>query len=137
MLEKEKPPIVGMIQRGGQVVLHMLENVRQKTIKPLIQETVLPGTLVLTDEYDIDYRLPQWVYDHKAVCHSAREHARDEDGDGCREVHVNTIEGFGPYCVPGCGLTEGSLRSIFPSISAFSSSFITQKIEGNGSWMPY
>ena len=42
-----------MIQRGGQVVIHMLENVRQKTIKPLIQETILPGTLVLTDEYDI------------------------------------------------------------------------------------
>jgi PAS domain S-box-containing protein len=44
---------------------------------------------------------------------------------------------FGPYCVPGCGLTEGSLRGIFPSVSAFSSSFTTQKIEGNGSWMTY
>jgi transposase len=83
-----------MIQRGGQVVIHMLENVRQKTIQPLIQETILPGTLVLTDEYDIYCRLPQWGYDHKTVCHSAREYARDEDGDGFHEVHVNTIEGF-------------------------------------------
>ena len=61
-LEKEKPPIFGMIQRGGQVVIHMLENVRQVTIQPLIQATIAPGTLVLTDEYDIYYRLPQWGY---------------------------------------------------------------------------
>ena len=27
-LEKEKPPIFGMIQRGGQVVIQMLENVQ-------------------------------------------------------------------------------------------------------------
>lgn len=93
-LKKEKPPIFGMIERGGQVVIHMLENVRQKTIQPLIQETILPGTLVLTDEYDIYCRLSQWGYDHKTVCHSAGEYARDEDGDGFHEVHVNTIEGF-------------------------------------------
>jgi hypothetical protein len=31
-LEKEKPPILGLIQRGGDVVLHMLENVQQTTI---------------------------------------------------------------------------------------------------------
>ena len=30
-LEKEKPPILGLIQRSGQVVLRMLENVRQVT----------------------------------------------------------------------------------------------------------
>jgi transposase len=83
-----------MIQRGGQVVIRMLENVRQVTIQPLIQATIAPGTLVLTDEYDIYCRLTQWGYHHKSVCHSAREYARDEDGDGFHEVHVNTIEGF-------------------------------------------
>ena len=83
-----------MIQRGGQVVIHLLENLRQVTIQPLIQATIAPGTLVLTDEYDIYFRLSQWGYDHKSVCHSAREYARDEDGDGFHEVHVNTIEGF-------------------------------------------
>jgi transposase len=45
-------------------------------------------------EYDIYGRLPEWGYNHKTVCHSAREYARDEDGDGFHEVHVNTIEGF-------------------------------------------
>lgn len=69
-LEKEKPPILGMLQRGGEVVVRMPENVQQKTIKPLILATVAPGTTVYTDEYDIYGRLPEWGYGHKTVCHS-------------------------------------------------------------------
>jgi transposase len=38
--------------------------------------------------------LPEWGYQHKSVNHSAGEYARDEDGDGFHEVHVNTMEGF-------------------------------------------
>ena len=41
-LEKEKPPIFGMIQRGGQVVIHMLADVKQTTIKPLITAAIEP-----------------------------------------------------------------------------------------------
>jgi transposase len=93
-LEKDKPPILGLIQRGGQVVLHMLPNVQQVTIKPIINEKVALGTLIHTDEYDIYTRLPAWGYDHKTVCHASGEYARDEDGDGFCEVHINTIEGF-------------------------------------------
>jgi transposase-like protein len=93
-LEKEKPPILGLIQRGGQVVLHMLANVKQATIKPIIEKTVAKGTLIYTDEYNIYERLPAWGYQHKTVCHGRGEYARDEDGDGRYEVHVNTMEGF-------------------------------------------
>jgi transposase-like protein len=82
-----------MIQRGGEVVLHMLANVQQQTIKPIIQTTVSAGTLIYTDEYDIYARLEDWGYSHNSVCHSAGEYARDEDGDGFCEVHVNTMEG--------------------------------------------
>ena len=81
-----------MIERGGAVVIGMLENVQQMTIKPLIQATIAPGTLVYTDAYDIYSRLEEWGYDHESVCHSAGEYVRD--GDGFCEVHVNTIEGF-------------------------------------------
>jgi transposase-like protein len=72
----------------------MLPNVRQVTIKPIITEAVAPGTLIHTDEYDIYARLPAWGYPHRTVCHARGEYARDEDGDGFCEVHVNTIEGF-------------------------------------------
>lgn len=93
-LEKEKPPILGIIQRGGEVVVKMLANVKQATIKPIIMARVAAGALIHTDEYDIYARLPEWGYGHKSVCHGRGEYARDEDGDGFREVHVNTIEGF-------------------------------------------
>jgi transposase-like protein len=93
-LEKEKPPVFGMIQRGGQVVIRMLPNVQQKTIKPIIEATVTKGSMLYTDEYDIYDRLPTWGYQHQSVCHSKGEYARDADGDGFHEIHVNTMEGF-------------------------------------------
>ena len=80
----------------------MLANVQQATMEPIIAATVAPDTLVHTDEYSIYARLPAWGYRHKTVCSGARlrathgrgQYARDEDGDGFCEVHVNTIEGF-------------------------------------------
>jgi transposase len=72
----------------------MLANVRQVTIGPLIRRTVAAGSTIYTDEYDIYARLTEWGYVHRTVCHAAGEFARDEDGDGSCEVHVNTLEGF-------------------------------------------
>jgi transposase len=72
----------------------MLANVKQATIKPIIMARVAAGALINTDEYDIYARLTEWGYGHKSVCHARGEYARDEDGDGFHEVHVNTIEGF-------------------------------------------
>ena len=75
-------------------MIRMLEDVKQKTIGPLIKRTIALGSVVYTDEYDVYARLPEWGYTHRTVCHGAGEFARDDDGDGCCEVHVNTVEGF-------------------------------------------
>jgi transposase len=83
-----------MIQRGGEIVIRMMENVRQKTIGPLVKRTITPGSVIYTDEYDIYARLPEWGYTHRTVCHAAGAFARDDDGDGFFEAHVNTVEGF-------------------------------------------
>jgi transposase len=83
-----------MLQRGGAVVIRMLEDVQPVTIGPLIERTIAKGSVVYTDEYDIDSRWNDWGYDHETVCHAAGEFARDDDGDGSCEVHVNTLEGF-------------------------------------------
>jgi len=83
-----------MLQRTGEVVIRMLANVQQATIGPLIRATIAPGSTVYTDEYDIYDRLAEWGYTRRSVCHAAGEYARDEDGDGFCEVHVNTLEGF-------------------------------------------
>ena len=83
-----------MIQRGGQVVIRMLADVKQVTIGPLIKAAIAPGTTVYTDEYDIYARLHEWGFTHRTVCHADGEFARDDDGDGFCEVHVDTPEGF-------------------------------------------
>jgi transposase len=83
-----------MVPRGGAVVIRMLENVKQVTIGPLIKQTITAGSLVDTDEFDIDSRLVAWGDGHETVCHAAGEYARDDDGDGFCEGHVNTREGF-------------------------------------------
>ncbi len=72
----------------------MLANVQQTTIEPLLKATLAPDSLVYTDEYRIYSVLPESGYQHKTVCHAQGEYARDEDGDGFCEVHVNTMEGF-------------------------------------------
>jgi transposase len=59
----------------------------------LIKDTIDPGTLVYTDEYSIYARLQSWGYGHKHVNDGRGEFARDDDGDGLCEVHVNTMEG--------------------------------------------
>ena len=93
-LDKEKPPILGIFERGGEVAIFMLPNVQTNTIEPLLRTRIQLGSIVYTDEYAIYGRLEEWGYLHKTVCHAAGQYARDEDDDGFHEVHVNTIEGF-------------------------------------------
>lgn len=113
-LEKEKPPVFGMIQRSGDVVLTLLPNVQQKTIAPIIKNGVAPGTMLYTDEYDIYSRLTEWGFQHRSVNHGSGEYARDEDGDGKCEVHVNTMEGcwslLRSWLRPHRGISQEQLR---------------------------
>ena len=74
-MEKEKPPIFGMIQRTGEVVIRMLADVQQKTIGPLIKATIAPGSVVYTNEYEIYSRLNDWGDNHETVCYAARRHS--------------------------------------------------------------
>ena len=63
------------------VVLKMLANVRQTTIKPIIEAGVGKGALIHTDEYDLYARLPARGFKHKTVRQGRSEYARDEGGD--------------------------------------------------------
>src|SRR4029434_9334189 len=64
-LEKERPPVFGMMQRSGQVVINLLANVKQKTIEPFMKDMIIPGTRVYMDEYSIYASLHAWGYKHK------------------------------------------------------------------------
>jgi transposase len=84
-----------MIQRGGEVVIRMPADVKQKAIGPRADPADdRPRRVGLYRRADIYARLPQRGDTHHTVCHAAGEFARDDDGDGFREVHVNTLEGF-------------------------------------------
>ena len=87
----------------------MLDNVQRKTIEPLIRKYVKAGSKVFTDEYNI-YNWLSSTYTHKTVNHGKGEYARDEDGDGKHEVHVNTMEGFWsllrPWLRPHRGISQ-------------------------------
>ena len=83
-----------MIARGGQCFLRLCSNVRQTTIQPWTTLVIQQGSTVNTDEYSIYAHLPAWGYVHVTVKYSEGEYARDADGDGINEVHVNTMEGL-------------------------------------------
>ena len=50
-----------------------------------------------SDAWEAYPHLPEAGRGHVTVCHAPRrrEWARDDDGDGVREVHNNTLEGIG------------------------------------------
>ena len=113
-------------------MLRMLPDVRRVTIRPVIEATVAKGALVHTDEYDIYARLEERGYGHKTVCHARGEYARDDDGDGFCEVHVNTAEGFWSLLRSWLRPHRGaaSHRRSCPPISASSSSSTTPGAAG-------
>jgi transposase len=125
-----------MLQRGGEVVIRMLADVRQQTIRPLILATVAPETMVYTDEYDIYARLLEWGYGHKTVCHSHGEYARDEDGDGFCEVHVNTVEGFWSLLRSWLRPHRGISQEKLPLYLGFFQFIHNAKVRGKGLLKP-
>ncbi len=90
-----------MIQRGGEVVIKMLANVQQQTIKPIIQSIVEPGTLIYTDEYDIYARLETWGYSHKIVVTALENMLEMTMGMGSVKSMSIPWKASGHYCVHG------------------------------------
>lgn len=74
----------------------MQERTDRATLETHIGQTTHVGAVVNTDEWNGYARLPQMGREHHTVCHNpaSREWARDDDGDGVREVHCNTQEGI-------------------------------------------
>ena len=109
-MAKEKPPIFGMLQRGGEVVIRMLANVQQVTIGPLIERTIAKGTLIYTDEYDVYSRLAGGA---TATRRSAmRWGSTPGMTTGMAPVRCMSTpsKGSGRCCVRGSAPTEGSLK---------------------------
>jgi transposase len=80
----------------GEVVLEVVERTDQQTLTEFVIDHTNTDATVYTDEWSGYARVPETGRGHATVNHSPgqREWARDDDGDGIREVHDNTLEGL-------------------------------------------
>jgi transposase len=94
--ENDRVPIAGVVGRdSGRLDLKV---VRRPSRAELVDGFVVPltheGTVVDTDDWCVYASLPELGRRHASVNHAHHEWARDDDGDGEREVHDNTLEGI-------------------------------------------
>lgn len=88
----DRPPVVGTVGRdSGQCRLRVCERTTAKILRNHVQWTTSVQSICYTDEWMGYTNLERR---HQQVAHGNREWARDDDGDGLREVHTNTIEGL-------------------------------------------
>jgi transposase len=87
MGESDKAIVLGMVERGGEVITRVVPNRSETTMTPIIKTHVRPGSLIATDEWTGYMNLGEEGFTHATVNHKAKEWTR-------RGVHTNTIEGF-------------------------------------------
>lgn len=90
--DNDRPPLVGTVGReSGQVRLRVVKHTNSKTLKGHVARFTQSQTVANTDEWKGYNRIER---KHVTVQHGEHEWARDDDGDGIREVHINTAEGM-------------------------------------------
>ena len=82
----EKQPVLGMIERGGNVIAKVVPNRHKETILPIIKDSVKSNSVVMTDEYTA-YKDLKVDYNHFRVNHGAKEYVNGM-------AHTNSIENF-------------------------------------------
>jgi transposase len=92
--DNDRPPVCGVVGReSGRIRLRVERHADGPTLREGVRRATWPMTTVNTDEWPGYSGLPAVGRRHVTVCHAAGEWARDDDGDGIREVHTNTSEG--------------------------------------------
>jgi transposase-like protein/predicted RNA-binding Zn-ribbon protein involved in translation (DUF1610 family) len=82
-----KTVVLGMVERGGDIVTRVVPNNRKSSLLPAVKARVLPATQVHTDQNHSYKGLPAMGFGHEAVNHNRDEWVRGN-------CHVQTIEGF-------------------------------------------
>ncbi|MDE7073610.1 MAG: IS1595 family transposase [Odoribacter sp.] len=82
---KDKTPVFGMVQRGGNVVARVVADTSATTLQQEIRKTVRKGSTVYSDEWS--YGKLDEMYTYEYVEHSKKVYGRGN-------VYTNTIEGF-------------------------------------------
>ena len=80
---------MGVIQRGGKVILKHVPRRQKEDILPFIKKYFPEDAEIHTDEYRSYGELGKW-YTHKTINHSLNVYVKGN-------VHTNTIENFGVF----------------------------------------
>lgn len=98
----KKVPIVGIVERNGNVVLKVIEKLTSKNLMAMLKENVrTESTILITDNYK-GYKKFDQIIEHLVIDHS-KEFSRGV-------VHTNTIEGF-------WAIVKNSIRGQYIAIS--------------------
>ena len=82
---KDKTPVFGLLQRGGQLYAKVIKNTSGRSIKPLIHDHVQHRSVLMSDEW-LAYRGLGGFYDHRVIDHGKQQYV-----DGAN--YTNTLEG--------------------------------------------
>jgi transposase-like protein len=82
----KKKTVVGVIERGGKVVLKHIDSPSSENIFPVIDKYVEKGNRVMTDESTVYFGLGS-KYNHSTVTHTMEVWVN-------KDAHTNTIENF-------------------------------------------
>jgi transposase len=83
-----KAVVVGMMERGGDVVTKVVTSRHRAPMEALIQSHILPGATVATDEFGSYRRLDVLGFNHVTVRHNIGQYTTPNGGG------TNAIEGF-------------------------------------------
>lgn len=101
---ENKTIVAGVLEREGAVIPRVVPNVKAKTLIPFVQEKVLPGTKVFTDELRSYNSLKYQGYEHEQVLHAQKIYV-------IGEAHTNGLEGF-------WSLVKNGIRGVYHQVSS-------------------
>lgn len=82
-----KMPVMGLIQRGGEVRANVVDDVKMRTLEQKIVEHVKIGSKLYTDDF-LSYSRIGKLYPHEVVKHGRGQYVR------MGNIHSNSIESF-------------------------------------------
>jgi transposase-like protein len=83
-----KTIVMGMVERGGNVVANVVPDVKARTLLPEIHASISQNATVYTDDMLSYSGVARMGYTHRVVAHSKGQYVLAKD------IHTNSVEGF-------------------------------------------
>lgn len=81
-----KTSVIGLRERGGNVIAKVITDRTKETLIPIIKENVAPDSVLMTDEL-LAYKALDEYFEHHSVNHSAKQFVNGM-------AHINGVENF-------------------------------------------